>query len=62
MLLKLLKSRTVWFAIILAMLSVAQGYLFLLPILPVQQMYLGLGISVAVTLLRIITSQPISAK
>jgi hypothetical protein len=61
-LLQLLKSRTVLFAILLAVLSVLQGYVFLLHIPPIQQMYAGIGISVIVTILRIITTQPISAK
>ena len=59
---QLLKSRTVLFALLLAALSVMQGYVFLLHIPPVQQMWVGIGISVAVTLLRIITTQPITAK
>jgi hypothetical protein len=60
--LQLLKSRTVLFALALAVLSVLQGYVALLPVTPVQQMYAGIAISVAVTLLRIITTQPISEK
>lgn len=60
--LQLLKSRTVWFALLLAVLSVLHGYVGLLPIPPVQQMYVGLAISVAITILRIITTQPISSK
>lgn len=59
---QLLKSRTVWFAIILAVLSILQGYLGLLPLSPMGQMYAGVAISVIVTLLRIITTQPISDK
>lgn len=59
---QLLKSRTVLFAILLAALSVLQGYVGLLPLPPVQQMYVGLAISVIVTILRIITTQPISEK
>ena len=57
-----LKSRTVWFAILLAVLSIVQGYVALLPIPPVQQMYVGCGIAVCITLLRIITTQPITDK
>jgi hypothetical protein len=60
--LQLLKSRTVLFAIALAVLSVLQAYVFLLPITPVQQMYVGIGIAVAITLLRIVTTQPLSEK
>ena len=59
---QLLKSRTVWFAIILAALSVAQGYVGLLPLTPMQQMYVGIGIGVIVTVLRIVTTQPLSDK
>ena len=61
-LLQLLKSRTVWFALLLAILSIVQGYVALLPITPVQQMFVGCGIAVAITLLRIITTTPISEK
>jgi hypothetical protein len=60
--LQLLKSRTVLFAILLAVLSIVQGYVALLPITPVQQMYVGCAIAVAITLLRIITTQPIADK
>jgi hypothetical protein len=60
--LQLLKSRTVLFALLLAVLSVLQGYVFLLHIPPMQQMYVGIGISVVVTLLRIVTTQPVTAK
>jgi len=59
---QLLKSRTVLFAILLAVLSVLQGYVGLLPLSPVEQMYVGIAISVAITLLRIITTGPISEK
>lgn len=59
---QLLKSRTVLFALLLAVLSVLQGYVGLLPLMPVQQMYVGLAISVIVTILRIITTQPLSEK
>jgi hypothetical protein len=61
-LIQLLKSRTVLFALLLAVLSVLQGYIGLLPLPPVQQMYVGLAISVIITLLRIVTTQPISEK
>tara|TARA_R110002126_G_scaffold119645_1_gene260654 strand:+ start:85 stop:279 length:195 start_codon:yes stop_codon:yes gene_type:complete len=59
---QLLKSRTVLFAILLAILSIMQGYVALLPITPVQQMYVGCAIAVAVTLLRIVTTTPIADK
>jgi hypothetical protein len=58
-----LKSRTVWFAIILAALSVLQGYVGLIPNLStIQQMYVGLAISVAVTVLRFMTTTAVADK
>ena len=62
MVIQLLKSKTVWFAMLLAVLSVVQGYVALLPITPVQQMVVGVVVSVAMLLLRLITTQPISEK
>ena len=62
MIIQLLKSKTVWFAILIAVLSVLQGYVALLPVTPVQQMVVGVIISVAVLVLRLITTQPISQK
>jgi hypothetical protein len=59
---QLLKSKTVLFALLLAILSILQGYVGLLPLSPMSQMYVGIGISVVVTLLRIVTTQPISEK
>jgi hypothetical protein len=59
---QLLKSKTVWFAILIAVLSVVQGYVALLPVTPVQQMLVGVVISVVVLVLRLITTQPISEK
>jgi len=59
---QLLKSRTVLFALLLAVLSVVQGYIGLLALTPVQQMYVGIAISVAITLLRIVTTQPTTEK
>jgi len=39
-----------------------QGYVALLPVTPVQQMVVGVVISVAVLVLRLITTQPILEK
>jgi hypothetical protein len=60
--LQLLKSRTVLFALLLAVLSVLQGNIGLLPLTQIQQMYVGIAISVIVTILRIVTTQSISEK
>ena len=57
-----LKSRTVLFALLIAVLSVLQGFVGLLPITPVNKMYIGLLISVAVVFLRFITTTPIGEK
>ena len=56
------KSKTVWFSVLLAMLSVVQGYLHVLPLTPQGQMYAGLGIAAAVTVLRTVTTQPLQEK
>ena len=60
--LHLLRSRTVLFALLLAVLSVVQGYVALLPISPVEQMYVGCALAVCITVLRIVTTQPVTAK
>jgi quinol-cytochrome oxidoreductase complex cytochrome b subunit len=60
--LQLLKSKTVLFAILLAVLSVAQGYVGLLPLTPVQQMWVGIAISIVVTVLRFVTIKPLDEK
>ena len=58
----LLKSKTVWYAIIIAVLSIVQGYIGLLPMTPVAQMAVGITISVGIVILRLLTTQPIGAK
>ena len=62
MILQLLKSKTVWYAIIIAALSIIQGYVGLLPVTPVAQMMVGVGISVGIVLLRLITTTSIANK
>ena len=46
---QLLLSKTVLFSIILAIISVLQGYVFLLPITPIHQMLVGIVVSVVVS-------------
>ena len=58
----LLKSKTVWYAIIIAVLSIVQGYIGLLPMTPVAQMFVGIGISVGIVILRLVTTTAISEK
>ena len=59
---QLLKSKTVWYAIIIAVLSIVQGYINLLPMTPILQMAVGITISVGIVILRLLTTQPIGAK
>ena len=58
----LLKSKTVWYAIIIAVLSIVQGYIGLLPMTPVAQMFVGIAISVGIVILRLVTTTAISNK
>lgn len=58
----LLKSKTVLFALAVAMLSVLQGFVFMLPIDPHWQALVGCVIAVSIVLLRAITNQPLSSK
>ena len=53
-LITLFKNKTVLWSLVIAVLSVAQGYLFELPLTPVQQMIVGLIISVVIVLLKFI--------
>ena len=62
MILQLLKSKTVWYAILIAVLSIVQGYVNLIPATPVMQMCVGIVISVGIVILRILTTMPISEK
>lgn len=59
---QLLKSKTLWFSVILAVLSVLQGYIGLLTLTPINQMYVGIGISVIITVLRYLTTVPLINK
>ena len=58
----ILKSKTVWYAIIIAILSIVQGYIGLLPMTPIAQMFVGIGISVGIVILRLVTTTSISEK
>jgi len=58
----LFKSKTVWYAILIAVLSIVQGYIGLLPMTPVLQMFVGIGISVGIVILRLVTTTSISEK
>lgn len=58
----LLKSKTLWFSVILAVLSVLQGYLGLFNLTPEQEAYVGAGIAAIVAALRVVTSQSVLQK
>jgi hypothetical protein len=62
MLHKALKSKTIWFAITLAILSVLQGFIFVLPVEPHWQALVGIILAVAVVLLRFSTKGAIDDK
>lgn len=59
---QLLKSRTIWFAIILAILPVVAQFIGVFNLTPVQQMIAVQVIAAVVAVLRIITTEPINQK
>lgn len=58
----MLKSRTIWFSVILAMLSVAQGFLVQLPMTPEMQGMVGAVVAAIVAYLRTQTVAPLFEK
>lgn len=58
----IIHSRTIAFAVVLAVLSVMQGYLNVFELDAHTEMIVGIAISVVVTVLRIITTQPLLHK
>lgn len=59
---QILQSRTVLYAMLIAVMSVLQGFVFLLPITPVQQMYVGVALAVGIVLFRAITTEPLTSR
>jgi uncharacterized membrane protein YgaE (UPF0421/DUF939 family) len=57
-----LKSKTVWYAIVLALLSILQGNLQVFNLTPALQMYAGMAIAAGIVVLRFLTTQPVSEK
>lgn len=53
------KSKTIWFAIIVAVLSVLQGFVMQIPIDPEWQAIIGCVMAIVVVLLRFATDEPI---
>ena len=62
MLMQVLKSKTIWFAIALAVLSVLQGFVLQLPIPPWGHAVVGSVVAAAIVVLRAVTTQPLSEK
>ena len=58
----LLKSKTLWFSVILAVLSVLQGYIGLFNLTPEQLAYVGAGIAAIVAALRVVTTSSVLDK
>jgi hypothetical protein len=56
----MLKSRTMWFSVILAVLSVAQGFIVQLPMTPGVQGIVGAVVAAIVAYLRVQTVAPLS--
>lgn len=58
----MLKSKTMWFSAILAVLSMAQGFILQVPMSPELQGLVGAIVAAIVAYLRAVTTQPLSAK
>lgn len=59
---QLLKSKTLIFSVLLAVLSVAQGYVGLFVLDPKGQAVVGVVIAGIIALLRFLTTQPLDSK
>lgn len=59
---QILQSRTVLYAMLIAVMSVLQGFVFLLPITPLQQMCVGVALAVGIVLFRAITTEPLTSR
>ena len=57
-----LKSKTVQFSIALAVLSILQGYIGLLPVSPIGQAVVGCVVASCIAVLRAVTTMPLSSK
>lgn len=55
----MLKSRTMWFSVILAVLSIAQGFIVQLPMTPEMQGIVGAVVAAIVAYLRTQTVAPL---
>lgn len=58
----MLRSRTMWFSALLAVLSVVQGSIAQLSLDPQTQMLIGIVVAAVVAVLRVLTTQPLSER
>ncbi len=58
----MLKSKTMWFSAILAVLSVAQGFVLQVPMSPELQGLVGAVVAAIVAYLRAVTTKPLFDK
>jgi len=58
----MLKSKTMWFSAILAILSVGQGFILQIPMSPELQGLVGAIVAAIVAYLRTVTTQPLFVK
>lgn len=59
---KTFKSKTIWFGIVVAILSVLQGFIFVLPFEPHWQALVGIVIAIIIVILRFVTHGSIDDK
>ena len=62
LILQSIKSRTVRFGILMAVLSVLQGYIGFLPVSQFWQAVIGVGIASLIVIFRAVTTMPLSEK
>lgn len=56
------KSKTIQFSVLLAVLSVLQGFVMQLPMSPLAQAVIGCSIAACTAILRAVTTVPLSEK
>ena len=56
------RSKTIWFAIALAVMSVLQGFVMHLPISPAGQALVGSVVAAIIVVLRFVTTMPLDQK
>lgn len=59
---KALRSKTIWFSILLAVLPIIPTYIGEFDLSPIEQMLAAQAVAVVVAILRFVTDKPISDK